>query len=133
VKIVELIRLEEADCGTIGALKVNKQVFCVTLEPEDYENAPDISSIPAQQYTCQRVVSPRFGETFEVLNVPARSDILFHSLNIVSETKGCIGLGEHIGKLRGNRAILNSGQTFKRFMQEMEGEERFHLTIKEEY
>lgn len=133
MRIVELIRLEESDTGTIGVLKIDKRVFCMTLEPADRVNKPNISSIPAQQYVCVRDVSPRFGETFQVLDVPDRSDVLFHSLNVVEETEGCIGLGQHVDKLRGQRAILNSGKTFKRFMRAMIGEDRFHLTIKEDY
>lgn len=133
MRIVELVRLEEADTGTLGILKVDKRLFCVTLEPEDWANMPSRSSIPAQQYLCKRVTRPRFGETFEVINVPERSDILFHAGNIVEHTAGCILLGKHVGKLRGQRAILNSGATFLRFMAEMVGEDRFHLTIHECY
>ena len=129
----EIIRHEVGDTGTIGLMKLDKRVFCMTLEPKDMLNKPNVSSIPSGQYICVRDVSPRFGETFIVLEVPDRSHILFHPLNVVGDTEGCIGLGEHVGKLRGQRAILNSGKTFKRFMQEMTGEDRFHLTIKEEY
>ena len=133
MRIVEIIRHEVADTGTIGVLKLDKRVFCMTLEPADRLNKPNISSIPTGQYICVRDNSPRFGETFLVLDVPDRSNILFHPLNIVEETEGCIGLGQYVDKLRGRRAILNSGKTFKRFMQEMTGEDRFHLTIKEDY
>lgn len=133
MRIVELIRLEESDQGTIGVLKIDKRVFCMTLEPADRLNKRNISSIPAQQYRCGRIVSPRFGETFEVKDVPDRYGILFHALNIARDTEGCIGLGEHVGKLRGQRAILNSGKTFERFMKEMAGHDKFHLTIREVY
>lgn len=133
MRIGEIIRLEGSDQGSIGVLKIDKRVFCVTLEPRDRLNKRNISCVPAGQYKCVRTISPRFGETFMVKDVPDRDNILFHPLNIVEETLGCIGLGEHVGKLRGQRAILNSGATFKRFMMEMAGEEKFHLTIKEEY
>jgi hypothetical protein len=69
-----------------------------------------------------------------VLNVPGRTLILFHAGNRVGNTEGCILLGETIGKLSGNRAVLNSGVTFKRFMEAlgMEGN-RASLTIYEHY
>lgn len=134
IPIVELIRLEENfKYGTFGVLKINKQVFCVTLEPPDQENQPNISSIPAQQYICQRVDTPKHGITFEVMNVPGRTSVLFHSGCIVDHTEGCILTAEHYGKLKGDRAVLNSGNTFKLFMAEMEGVEAFHLTIIETY
>lgn len=133
MKVVELIRLEETEQGTFGVLKIDKRVFCVTLEPSDEENASNISSIPAQQYMCERVYSPKYGETFEIRNVPERTHVLFHAGNIAKHTKGCVLLGEYFGKLKGDRAVLNSGNTFKFFMEEMKDEGLFHLTVKEEY
>jgi len=131
---VEIIRLEEDfEYGTFGILKINKAVFCVTLEPKDEENQPFISSIPAQQYICRRIVSPKWGETFEVTNVPLRAYVLFHPGNIQDNTEGCIILAQYFGKLMGDRAVLNSGKTFQAFMEVMKGYDDFHLTIKEVY
>lgn len=132
--ILELIRLEEDErFGTFGVLKVQKEVFCVTLEPSDKLNAPNVSSIPPQQYTLKRVVSPKFGDTFEVTNVPGRSAVLIHAGNVVGHTQGCIILGQHFGKMKEDRAVLNSGATFEAFMGIMAGQESAHLTIKEVY
>ena len=132
--ILELIRLEENDqFGTFGILKINKQVFCVTLEPSDKLNAPSVSSIPAQQYHCERIISPKYGETYEVMKVPGRTNVLFHSGNVMGDTQGCILLAQHFGKLNYNRAILNSGITFKKFINTLNGKDRVHLTIKEVY
>jgi len=139
VPVVEIIRIDECQTiidvtdGTFGVLRINKGVFCVTLEPRDELNAPFKSSIPAQQYMCERKLSPKFGETFCIRNVPGRDNVLFHAGNFVGDTEGCILLGEYFGKLRGNRAINNSGRTFGAFMAVMEGIERFHLTIHEFY
>lgn len=132
--ILELIRLEENhNCGTFGILKICKEVFCVTLEPPDQLNRPNISSIPCKQYTCIRDSSHSFGETFKVMDVPGRLYIFFHPGNIVTHTEGCIILAEHFGKLHGDRAVLNSGKTFKDFMGMMKGYNSLHLTIKEVY
>lgn len=132
--VVRLIRLEEDESfGTFGVLVVQAEVFCVTLEPADMENAPSVSSIPAQQYACQKVISPKYGETFEITKVPGRTHILFHAGNVIGDTAGCILLAQHFGKLRGDRAILNSGKTFVAFMSKMGKFERFKLTVKEHY
>lgn len=134
MKIVELIRLEEnAEYGTFGILKIDKRVFCCTLEPPDNENAQNISSIPAQQYICKCYQSPKYDNTFEITSVPGRTSVLFHAGNVVAHTHGCILLGQCFGKLGDRRAVLNSGNTFKSFMNIMQGEAQFHLTIKEEY
>ena len=132
MKIVEIIRLETGESGTLSILRIDKQVFCVTLEPPDRLNERNTSSIPAGQYICSPYESPTHGGTFEVTNVPGRSAILLHAGNIVDHTEGCIMLGETFGKLKGNRAILNSGNTFRRFLAEM-GRTPFHLTIYERY
>lgn len=133
MRIAELIRLEESEQGTIGILKIDKEVFCYTLEPADMLNKANVSCIPVQQYICQRVQSPKFGETFEITNVPGRSHVLFHSGNTVGDTLGCVILGSTVGKLKGQRAVLNSGKTFEQFMAIMINESVFHLTIKTEY
>jgi len=133
MKIVELVRLEESEQGTIGILKINKVVFCFTLEPPDRQNVRNISSIPTQQYICKPYLSERHGQTFEVMNVPGRSWILFHSGNTVHHTDGCILVGSHQDKLKGDRAVLNSGATFKRFAEAVGVSNDFHLTVSECY
>lgn len=133
MKIVELIRLEESEQGTIGILKIDKEVFCFSLEPADRLNKPNESCIPIQQYMCRRVLSPRFGETFMITDVPNRTNVLFHKGNTEDNTLGCVLLGQTVGKLKGQRAILNSGKSFDSFMIAMAGAQTFHLTIKTDY
>jgi hypothetical protein len=129
IPIVELIRLEENYTqGTFGVLRINKEVFCVTLEPAARQNVPFVSSIPAQQYICEK-----YGNTFQVMNVPERSHIIFHAGNALTDTRGCIILGEHFGKLRGDRAVLNSGNTLRKFIEKLKEFDKIHLTIQEVY
>lgn len=132
--VVELIRLEDnKQFGTFGVLKINKNVFCVTLEPPDELNKKGKSSIPTGQYVCEKYISPRFGSTYQVLDVPDRDYILFHPGNTVYDTEGCIVLGQYFGKLRENRAVLNSGNTFRTFLVKMNEHNNFILTISEVY
>jgi len=131
--VIELIRLEESAPGTFGALRINKRLTCWTLEPDDRLNEQGRSSIPAQQYICRRYSSAKYPATFQVMDVPGRDKVLFHAGNKIGDTAGCILLGETLGKLAGDRALLNSGATFKAFMDELQGVDEFHLTIREEY
>jgi len=133
VPIVEVIRLEELRFGTFGVLKINKQVFCWTLEPEDRLNAVGISSIDPQQYRCKRYHSEKYGECFKVVDVTGRTAILIHWLNIEDDTEGCIGLGDSIGFVKNKKAILNSKRTFALFMSIMEDIDEFILSISESY
>ncbi len=129
--VIEIIRVESTITGTFGILTIQKQAFCVTLELPDRLNQANASAIPALQYLCRKVISPKFGKTYQVLDVPDRSHILFHGGNTIHHTRGCILLGEHFGKLKGDRAILNSGKTFKKFIQTIGKHTDFHLTIRE--
>lgn len=134
--IMEIVRLEEDyDCGTFGVLLIQKRILCWTLEPRDEENAPSVSSIPAQQYVCKRTHSPKYGDTFEILDVPSRTDVLFHWGNWAKNTLGCIILGGAIGILPHckHRGLINSRSAFDDFMIKLKGHDECHLTISEAY
>ena len=140
--IIESTRLEENhEFGTFGVWRINKEVFCVCLEPADQLNAVGKSSIPAQQYVCKRrktslecILNLGLTETFEIMDVPGRTNVVIHPGNTIEHTLGCNLLGASFGKLKDDkRAILNSGKTFKRFMKKMEGIDQFLLTITENF
>ena len=131
IPILEIIRLDEGPFGTFGILKVQKRVTMFTLEPNDWENITNVSSIPAQQYTCKRYLSQRFGETFIVHEVPNRTGVLFHWGNWKRNTEGCILLG--LGVLRDRSGISKSKEAFRLFMSMFAGHNLLHLTIKEVY
>lgn len=135
---VRLVRVEENfKYGTFGIWIVDSEVMAVTLEPADLENASNVSSIPAQQYMCERYSSEKYPNTFQVMNVPERSKVLIHAGNVKEHTKGCILLAEKWGKIchKGveKRAALNSGNTFDSFLKLMDGIKMFQLTIIECY
>lgn len=113
---LELLRIEHHPLHTIGVLRMNGAYLCATLEPPWKDNKRYVSCIPCGGYTCARVASPKYGDTFEVTDVKERDKILFHAGNWASNTEGCILLGQHPGKLRDERAIINSGDTFRKFL-----------------
>ncbi|WP_035250390.1 DUF5675 family protein [Desulfocurvus vexinensis] len=131
--VVEIVRLEESAQGTFGALRVNKQVLCVTLEPPDRLNERNTSCIPAQQYRCARTVSPRFGETFTVQDVPGRSQVIFHGGNTVADTQGCVLLGERFAPPGAARGVQDSKRALAAFLDALRGHDGFHLTIHQHY
>jgi len=133
IPTARIARVEESEEGTFSVMTICNQAFCVTLEPPDFLNKVNVSNIPPGQYLCKKVNSPQFGITFEIINVPDRSHVLFHSGNRIEDTEGCVILAQHFGKLHGDRAVLNSGATFKEFMDIMKDVDVFSLTIKEVY
>jgi hypothetical protein len=129
--IVELIRDELTDDGVRGELRMDGQRLCHTLERPWLGNETDISCIPAGGYLCRRMHSPRFGETFEVTDVPGRSHILFHAGNTVADTHGCILLGRSRGIVYGRDGVTESRLAFKTFMRRLDGVDAFTLSIRE--
>ena len=120
---------EDLDC-TLGDLYIEGELFCKTLENPYLENRQFVSSIPKGDYIVQRKYSPKFGETFHVVDVPNRSHILFHWGNFERDTFGCILVGDSHGKISGERVVFNSKKTFVRFMERLKDKEHFTLRIK---
>ena len=131
IEKAEMVRLEKGADGTFGVLHLDGKVFCVTLELPDRGNEANVSCIPAGSYTCKKVDSPAFGWTFEISDVPGRSHILFHAGNVTDDTQGCVLLGKYFGLLGPDRGVLQSGPTFKNFLERCSGVESFQFLIEE--
>jgi hypothetical protein len=141
VKVVRvgLRRLSHGDQGTKGVLLLPGGVFCNTLELPWRDNRPNVSCIPCGEYGVAVRHSPRFGDAYEVKNVPGRSYILFHAGNLAGDTakgyhthvEGCILLGKYFGTLAGQEAVMVSAPTVRRFMAQMGGQP-FRLLVEDE-
>lgn len=114
-----LQRFTSTDQGTFGKLN-----HWYTLELPWRNNAPSISCIPAGTYPVTWTWSPRLRkQTYRLLNVSGRSGILIHSSNFAGDTSlgfiaqllGCISLGEKIGKMDGQMALLVSRPAVRAF------------------
>ena len=123
-----LMRVAESEHGVFGVLIHNHIPFAVTLEPEDKNNQRKISCIPAGVYYCEPVNSPRFGWTYQVMNVPDRDHILFHRGNTERDTEGCVLVAESFGELKSKPGVLDSAHGFAEFLDKAGGN-IFMLTI----
>ncbi len=124
-----LKRFEQTGKVIRGVLIFNEEAIALTLENPWRDNEPNVSCIPVATYTCKRVESPKFGLTYEVTGVDGRTHILFHSGNLEKNTKGCILLGDRIGELHGEPAVLNSRKTVARFMDITKDFDTFELSV----
>ena len=129
--MITLKRIAQDKGGTFGVLLEGGAPFALTAENPWAGNRPEVSCIPRGRYTCRRMRSPRFGETFEVASVPGRTHILFHRGNTPEDTRGCILVGNRFGILQGNVAVLSSRVAFRKLMERLEGKEKFNLLIEE--
>ncbi len=125
-----LLRIAEKLHATYGVLMEDYQPWLLTLEDAWMGNQRNISCIPEGPYKCRRVQSPKFGDTFEVTNVPGRSHILFHSGNDQDDTSGCILLGSEWGKNRDEVIVAESRKAVDKFMHRLTHTDEFNLYIR---
>jgi hypothetical protein len=101
-KKVIIQRENSRDEGTPGTCTIFGTSFTAdSWELSDRGNASMISCIPFGFYVLRWTNHPQHGWCFQVVNVPGREDILFHSFNLagnvesgfVKQALGCIGLG----------------------------------------
>lgn len=98
-----LTRLRDDGRQTLGVLRLyddlDKLFECKTIEPAWINNAPKESCIPCGKYMVSPRVSPKFGDHFQILDVPGRSWVLFHKGNFREDTEGCVLVGKDFGDL----------------------------------
>ena len=132
---VFLIRTGFSDQGTNGMLVMN-DFNCFTLELPWRDNNQSISCIPQGQYKVIQRASPKYGKIYWVTKVQGRSYILIHSGNYAGDVskgykthvRGCILLGQKMGTLGGQKAVLNSRVTVNKFMR-LSGMQPFNLHV----
>jgi hypothetical protein len=122
-------RIATGDNGTFGVVMYNDIPFALTLERQWLNNQRGISCIPAGKYICKRVNSPKFGNTFEITNVPDRSSILFHKGNLDDDSHGCVLVGEQFEPINGSPGIVASAHGYNEFMLITSNINQFELDI----
>ena len=130
---LKLKRVADNEDATFGVLINGNIPFAVTLEPAWEDNKKGISCIPSGPYSCKRVKSPKFGDTFEILDVEERTHILFHKGNSERNTQGCVLIAEEFGRLNGKAAVLASGRGFTEFMSILKEVDEFELIIEDNH
>lgn len=127
----ELKRTSYNEDGTFGMLYIDDEFLCYTMEPEDKGNKKNISCIPLGEYVCKRIRSHKFGNTFEVTDVPNRSAILIHSGNTEDDTRGCLILGDVVGldENKNKIGVFGSKKAFKKFFEKTIEVNEFNLNI----
>jgi hypothetical protein len=130
METVKIVRLEQTSQGALGSMILFGHLFCTTLEPDN--NDSDRFQIPEGTYFCKRFSGVKYKNTFEII-VPGHTALLFHAGNIEAHTEGCILMGQYPGKLVNDRAVLNSGNTFKKFMAILQGVDSFYASFKDCY
>lgn len=129
MKKLKLVRVTEHKDATLGVLCIDDRPMFVTLEDKWRDNEKQVSCIPKGKYELIAHSSPKFGRTFQVMNVPDRDAILIHAGNTHKDTHGCILLGLMYGLLGTDSAILSSRAAMEQFMQLMASDSKATLEI----
>lgn len=125
---VLLRRLETGDHGTFGWI-VLPGLALFTGELPWRENQSNLSCLPDGGYNVVWTYSPAFRrEMYLLLGTHPRSGIRKHSANFMgdrtkglrSQLYGCIALGERLGWMDGQKALLLSAPAVRRFESYME-------------
>lgn len=90
---IVLKRVSEDDQGTHGKLWLGSKFLCYTEELPWKDNEADVSCIPLGTYTCTKHDTPAHPNTWQVNDVPNRSNVLIHNGNTMADTEGCILVG----------------------------------------
>ena len=117
-----LERFAYAPTGAFGRVAMPDGETLYTVEDPWRGNRQGESCIPEGRYLCEPRRFHRGGyDAVHVTGVPSRNLILFHVANSQNDIRGCIGVGQRLGWVHGQWAILDSRSGFARFMEHMGG------------
>lgn len=132
--IAELIQIKENEQGMVGLFYIDDFAFhCFTLQPDSVDLRRFY--IPPGIYIARRFYGVKWKNTFEIIRpgtngVDGHTALLFHPGNVEEHSEGCVLQGDSVGKLNEQRAVLNSGATFQRFLHYTKNVESFALNIR---
>lgn len=125
---MKLTRLKTSINGIFGEIQLPSGKVLSTLELQWKNNQRQISCIPAANYQCDIVNSPKFGRVYQVKDVPNRSHILIHAGNWTKDTSGCI----LVGMSNNDTQLFESKKALSLLMNELNGQP-FKLEVVENY
>ena len=135
--LVTLTRLDHGDQGTFGRLITPAGLSLYTGELPWRDNRSNISCIPPAVYNIEWTFSPAFRRwMYLVLGTGPRAGIRIHPANFMGDAtlgfkwqlNGCIALGEKLGRMDGQKALLISASAVRRFENHMK-QQSFKLEI----
>lgn len=131
-----LERKESTDNGTFGIFTFNN-FTCFSGELRWNANQSNISCIPKGVYNCHWTYSPKFKKKVYLIDCDTRQGIRIHSANFMGDDSkgfkkqlhGCVALGEKLGTMDRQKALLLSRPAVRKFEDLMKGRD-FILEIK---
>lgn len=134
---VVITRLDRSDQGCFGLLET-EGFTAHSGELPDLGNEPNVSCVPPADYDVVWTYSPAFVRfMYLLLGTEPRAGIRKHSANLMgnkskgfrAQLNGCISLGEKLGWIDGQKALLLSAPAVRRFESHMQ-QRPFRLRIR---
>lgn len=104
-----LLRYESGHDGTFGVLLCGREWICHTLEPAVRDGSYR-QALKAGNYPLTIDYSPKFRRQLPTISAAGRVGLRIHAGNRVSETSGCVLVGES----RSGHLLLRSKVTLER-------------------
>lgn len=127
---MKLIRFNYAKDGVFSTLEDEKDNHIAKTLEHSYNGKP---KLPSGKYKCVRGIHKlkdmKPFETFEILNVPGHTGILFHTGNWNKDSDGCVLLGDSVEDSPQGEMVTNSRLTFQKFMRILKDVNEFELEV----
>jgi hypothetical protein len=132
---ISIIRTRTSDQGTFGMLTC-ESFTCFTGELPWRDNWTGISCIPPGEYQFERWKSVKYPRALHICDVPGRVGILIHQGNFCGDARigfrsnvlGCVLVGDRLGVISGQEAVLNSTATLRRLVDYVQAPGTVHIT-----
>lgn len=124
-----------ANTATLGTLYNERGLeIAKTLELPFFNNINDLSCIPFGEYKCKKDNTGKY-KYWKILDVDGRQAVEFHNGNYVTDSEGCILLGQSwaiMSNAKTNQmelSVTSSKDTFKRILDKELMPDEFILKI----
>ncbi len=117
---IDVVRFEFGKDETLSKVYIDGIFICYAIEDETRAvKVKGETAIPEGTYKVGLRHSPKFSPKtghgmLWVKDVPGFEFILIHTGNTDDDTEGCLILGNRIGQLNGQRAVLDSSVAYRR-------------------
>lgn len=118
---IEVVRFEFGSDYTLSRVLIDGMFVCYAIEDEIRDKkVKGETAIPYGTYKIGMRYSPKFSpktghDMLWVQDVPGFEYILIHTGNTDDSTEGCLILGDRLGQLDGQRAVLDSKAAYNKF------------------
>lgn len=131
-----IIRYEYRRDGIFGELRdTASELICYTLEAAYFDVLGSVyAKMPEGLYTCVKGMHKLEAtgepvETFEIMNVPGHSGLLFRPGTFSRDSLGDVILGMSLTQVSGRQAIVSSRLALKTFMTLQKEIDQFTLVV----